>query len=48
MVKIKNSESLKQLEGILEGSKEFFNVVDGQSVQGNSVGKVDQFEKEKI
>ena len=41
MVKIKNSESLKQLEKILDGSKEFFNVAsDGM--------KQDQFEKEKM
>ena len=41
MVKIKNSESLKQLEKILDGSKEFFNVAsDGI--------KQDQFEKEKM
>lgn len=41
MDKIKQSESLKQLEKILDGSKEFFNVsqIEGQ--------KQDQFEKEK-
>ena len=39
MVKIKNSDSLKQLEKILDGSKEYFSV--------SSEGKQDQFEREK-
>ena len=46
MDKIKNSDSLKQLEKILDGSKEFFNV--SNSVQGQDGQKQDQFEKEKL
>ena len=46
MEKIKHSESLKQLEKILEGSKEFFNVANQDGL--NQQVKQDQFEKEKL
>ena len=44
MVKIKNSESLRQLEKILDGSKEYFSVAG----EPGSQAKQDQFEKEKM
>lgn len=44
MTRIKNSDSLKQLEEILDNSKEFFNV---QNTEGMNSSKQDQFEKEK-
>ena len=46
MCKIKASESLKQLEKILEGSKEFFNISEN-ALDNNGQVKQDQFEKEK-